>query len=203
MFATLISKSSSSMYLSFATILKTGCLKKGSSTLALPPSPELASQCQCLVFCFFNWPVSWLYCGFYWLYCFLWDCIHYWFWISYALTFFPLLLMTLTSFSPAFLLAFWLTTECQSQAYAIMICLLLSLLSLLLSVSTPPDHMLGQNKVHTLHAHAAISCIVAHQKLYHSDLYLLYSSHICMFILMSIVHKVINIATSNLTGTCI
>ena len=54
------------------------------------------------------------------------------------------------------------------------------------------------NKVHTLHAHAAISCIVAHQKLYHSDLYLLYSSHICMFILMSIVHEVINIATSNL-----
>ena len=53
------------------------------------------------------------------------------------------------------------------------------------------------NKVHTLHAHAAISCIVAYQKLYHSDLYLLYSSHICMFILMSIVHKVINIATSN------
>ena len=59
------------------------------------------------------------------------------------------------------------------------------------------------NKVHTLHAHAAISCIVAHQKLYHSDLYLLYSSHICMFILMSIVHEVINIATSNLTETCI
>ena len=57
------------------------------------------------------------------------------------------------------------------------------------------------NKVHTLHAHAAISCIVAHQKLYHSDLYLLYSSHICMFILMSIVHEVINIATSNLTET--
>ena len=54
------------------------------------------------------------------------------------------------------------------------------------------------NKVHTLHAHAAVSCIVAHQKLYHSDLYLLYSSHICMFILMSIVHEVINIATSNL-----
>ena len=59
------------------------------------------------------------------------------------------------------------------------------------------------NKVHTLHAHAAISCIVAHQKLYHSDLYLLYSSHICIFILMSIVHEVINIATSNLTETCI
>ena len=59
------------------------------------------------------------------------------------------------------------------------------------------------NKVHTLHAHAAISCTVAHQKLYHSDLYLLYSSHICMFILMSIVHEVINIATSNLTETCI
>ena len=59
------------------------------------------------------------------------------------------------------------------------------------------------NKIHTLHAHAAISCIVAHQKLYHSDLYLLYSSHICMFILMSIVHEVINIATSNLTETCI
>ena len=59
------------------------------------------------------------------------------------------------------------------------------------------------NKVQTLHAHAAISCIVAYQKLYHSDLYLLYSSHICMFILMSIVHKVINIATSNLTKTCI
>ena len=59
------------------------------------------------------------------------------------------------------------------------------------------------NKVHTLHAHAAISCIVAHQKLYHSDLYLLYSSHIGMFILMSIVHEVINIATSNLTETCI
>ena len=57
------------------------------------------------------------------------------------------------------------------------------------------------NKVHTLHAYAAISCIVAHQKLYHSDLYLLYSSHICMFILMSIVHEVINIATSNLTET--
>ena len=57
------------------------------------------------------------------------------------------------------------------------------------------------NKVHTLHAHAAISCIVAHQKLYHSDFYLLYSSHICMFILMSIVHEVINIATSNLTET--
>ena len=59
------------------------------------------------------------------------------------------------------------------------------------------------NKVHTLHAHAAISCIVAHQKLYHSDLYLLYSSHICMFTLMSIVHEVINIATLNLTKTCI
>ena len=59
------------------------------------------------------------------------------------------------------------------------------------------------NKVHTLHAHAAISCIVAYQKLYHSDLYLLYSSHICMFILMSIVHEVINIATLNLTETCI
>ena len=40
------------------------------------------------------------------------------------------------------------------------------------------------NKIHTLHAHAAVSCIVAHQKLYHSDLYLLYNSHICMFILM-------------------
>ena len=59
------------------------------------------------------------------------------------------------------------------------------------------------NKVRTLHAHAAISCIVAHQKLYHSNLHLLYSSHICMFILMSIVHEVINIATSNLTKTCI
>ena len=59
------------------------------------------------------------------------------------------------------------------------------------------------NKVYTLHAHAAISCIVAHQKLYHSDLYLLYSSHICMFILMSIVHEVINIVTLNLTETCI
>ena len=59
------------------------------------------------------------------------------------------------------------------------------------------------NKVHTLHAHAAISCIMAHQKLYHSELYLLYSSHICMFILMSKVHEVINIATSNLTKTCI
>ena len=57
------------------------------------------------------------------------------------------------------------------------------------------------NKVHTLHAHASISCIVAHQKLYHSDLYLLYSSHICMFILMSIVHEVINIATSALSHT--
>ena len=59
------------------------------------------------------------------------------------------------------------------------------------------------NKVHTLHAHAAISCIVAHQKLYHSDLYLLHSSHICMFILMSIVHEIIHIVTSNLTKTCI
>ena len=59
------------------------------------------------------------------------------------------------------------------------------------------------NKVHTFHAHAAISCIVAHQKLYHSDLYLLHSSHICMFILMSIAHEVIHIATSNLTETCI
>ena len=51
------------------------------------------------------------------------------------------------------------------------------------------------NKVHTLHAHASISHIVAHEKLYYSDLYLLYSSHICMFILMSIVHEVINMAT--------
>ena len=103
------------------------------------------------------------------------------------------------------LMAFWLMTECRSRAYAILICLSSSSLSSLLlsSVSTPPDHMLGSNKVHTLHAHAAISCIVAHQKLYHSDLYLLYSSHICMFILMSIVHEVINIATSNLTETCI
>ena len=31
-------------------------------------------------------------------------------------------------------------------------------------------HMLEPNKVHTLYAHAAISCIVAHQILYHSDL---------------------------------
>ena len=38
---------------------------------------------------------------------------------------------------------FWLTTECRSRAYAIMICLSSSLSSLL-SVSTPPDHMLGQ-----------------------------------------------------------
>ena len=59
------------------------------------------------------------------------------------------------------------------------------------------------NEVHTLHAHAAISCIVAYQKLYHSDLYLLYSNHICMLILMSIVHEVINIVTLNLIETCI
>ena len=42
-------------------------------------------------------------------------------------------------------LGFWLMTECQSRAYAIMICLSLSLSSLA-SVSTPPDHMLGQIK---------------------------------------------------------
>ena len=65
-----------------------------------------------------------------------------------------------------------------------------------------PSHA-WPNKVHTLHAHATISCIVAHQKLYHSDLYLQYSSHICIFILMSIVHEVIKIATSNLKETCI
>ena len=65
-----------------------------------------------------------------------------------------------------------------------------------------PSHVCP-NKIHTWHAHAAISCIVAHQKLYHSDLYLQYSSHICIFILMSIVHEVINIATSNLKETCI
>ena len=38
--------------------------------------------------------------------------------------------------------AFWLTTECRSRAYAILICLSSSLS--LSSVSTPPDHMLGQ-----------------------------------------------------------
>ena len=38
---------------------------------------------------------------------------------------------------------FWLTTECRSRAYAILICLSSSSLSLS-SVSTPPDHMLGQ-----------------------------------------------------------
>ena len=42
---------------------------------------------------------------------------------------------------------FWLTTECRSRAYAILICLSSSSSSLLLSsVSTPPDHMLGQIK---------------------------------------------------------
>ena len=69
-------------------------------------------------------------------------------------------------------------------------------------VSKAPSHA-WPNKVHTLQAHAAISCIVAHQKLYHSDLYLLYRSHISMFILMSIVHEVINIANSNLRERCI
>ena len=59
-------------------------------------------------------------------------------------------------------------------------------------------HVVGQIRFISLHAHAAISCIVAHQKLYYSDLYLLYISHICMFILMSVVYEVINIATSNL-----
>ena len=42
---------------------------------------------------------------------------------------------------------FWLTTECRSRAYAILICLSSSLSSSSLSlssVSTPPDHMLGQ-----------------------------------------------------------
>ena len=39
---------------------------------------------------------------------------------------------------------FWLLTECQLRAYAIMICLLSSSSLSLLSVSTPPDHMLGQ-----------------------------------------------------------
>ena len=96
--------------------------------------------------------------------------------------------------------AFWLTTECRSRAYAILICLSVVVVVVVVIVvvcehSSWPHAW--PNKVHTLHAHAAISCIVAYQKLYHSDLYLLYSSHICMFILMSIVHKVINIATSN------
>ena len=40
--------------------------------------------------------------------------------------------------------AFWLTTECRSRAYAILICLSSSSSSLSSSVSTPPDHMLGQ-----------------------------------------------------------
>ena len=106
-------------------------------------------------------------------------------------------------------LSFWLMTECWSRAYAIMICLssALVLSSVIIVVIVICEHSswphAWPNKVHTLHAHAAISCIVAYQKLYHSDLYLLYSSHICMFILMSIVHEVINIATSNLTETCI
>ena len=43
-----------------------------------------------------------------------------------------------------YIYGFWLMTECWSQAYAIMICLSLSLLSLVSSVSTPPDHILGQ-----------------------------------------------------------
>ena len=53
-------------------------------------------------------------------------------------------------FSDLKVCAFWLTTECRSRAYAILICLSSSssssssLLLLLLSVSTPPDHMLGQ-----------------------------------------------------------
>ena len=64
--------------------------------------------------------------------------------------------------------------------------------------------MLGQIRVHALQAHAALSIYSGPtQKLYHSDLYLLYSSHICMFILMSIVYEVINIETLNLTETCI
>ena len=47
-------------------------------------------------------------------------------------------------------IGFWLMTECRLRAYAILICLsssslsLSSLLLLLSSVSTPPDHMLGQ-----------------------------------------------------------
>ena len=97
--------------------------------------------------------------------------------------------------------AFWLTTECRSRAYAIMICLSVVVVVVVVVCEHSSWPHAWPNKVHTLHAHAAISCIVAHQKLYHSDLYLLYSSHICMFILMSIVHEVINIATSNLTET--
>ena len=41
--------------------------------------------------------------------------------------------------NPRIFTGFWLTTECWSRAYAIMICLSSSS-----SVSTPPDHMLGQ-----------------------------------------------------------
>ena len=50
---------------------------------------------------------------------------------------------------------------------------------------------------------------MAHQELYHSGLYhsiaayIFYSNYICMVILMSIVHEVINIVTLNLIETCI
>ena len=58
---------------------------------------------------------------------------------------FPSLSTNSTSFtSMAF---YWLMTECRSRAYAILICLSLSSSSSSLSlssVSTPPDHMLGQ-----------------------------------------------------------
>ena len=113
----------------------------------------------------------------------------------------PMQNLHLTPYKP-YTTAFWLMTEwsvvslCNPDLSVIVVVVVV-----ICEHSSWPHAW--SNKVHTLHAHAAISCIVAHQKLYHSDLYLLYSSHICMFILMSIVHEVINIATSNLTETCI
>ena len=52
------------------------------------------------------------------------------------------LFINLPAISGLLKVTFWLMTECRSRAYAILICLLSS--SSLSSVSTPPDHMLGQ-----------------------------------------------------------